>query len=139
MSNTSRDINKIIGRGWSFPPTFEPASRGVQMTQGVEDINRSLQIIVTTRIGERIMRPEFGCALDQFILEPMNTTAVGTVKYMIETALLYYEPRIEVDQVELNILDLSTMNIEITYTIRATNSRFNFVFPLYLTENGNNL
>ncbi|KAA3624876.1 MAG: hypothetical protein DWQ02_22435, partial [Bacteroidetes bacterium] len=130
MNNNDKNLNKIIGRGWSFPPSFSHASKEVEMTFGPEDIDRSLEIIVTTRLGERIMRPDFGCALDHFAFEPMNTTALGTIKYIIETALLYYEPRIEVNEVKVELLDLSILNISIIYTIRATNSRFNFVFPL---------
>lgn len=137
MNFNDVNLQKIIGKGWSFPPVFNPQSKSVEMTTGPEDIDRSLQIIITTRLGERVMRPDFGCALDQFIFEPMNTTALGTVKYMIETALLYYEPRIDVDAVRVEILEFSVLNITIDYTIRVTNSRFNFVFPLYLEENSN--
>ena len=55
----------FLGNGWSFPPAFDRGSAGVEMTFGLEDIQKSLQIIVTTSLGERIMQPTFGCGLGQ--------------------------------------------------------------------------
>lgn len=125
----------FLGAGWSFPPTFDRGLAQVNMTAGVEDINKSLEIIFSTALGERLMNPTFGCALDDMVFEPMNVSQVTYIENLIETAILYHEPRIDADTIEVRPDDLEgILWIEIEYTVRTTNSRFNFVFPFYLEE-----
>jgi hypothetical protein len=126
----------FLGKGWSFPPTFVPGLQGVEMTEKVEDINRSLQILLTTRAGERIMQPKYGCNMDEMVFESLSTTTKTIIKDKIKTAILYFEPRIDVIAISMdttNELEGEIM-IEIEYMVRATNSRFNFVFPYYINE-----
>jgi uncharacterized protein len=128
--------NNFLGRGWSFPPSFNPASQQVEMTENEEDIRKSLEILLQTAVGERIMQPKFGCNLEEYLFESMDTATKTILKDKVETAILYFEPRIEVKKI---ILDDSrqmegVVLIEIEYIIRATNSRFNFVFPFYRNE-----
>ena len=126
----------FLGTGWSFPPTFIRASRGVKMTSGEEDIDRSLEILLSTSLGERVMLPEYGANMEELLFEPIDTGLQTLIFDRLTTAILYYEPRIEVEEI---ILDTSqvlegTLLIKIDYRVRATNSRFNFVYPFYLTE-----
>jgi hypothetical protein len=126
----------FLGKGWSFPPTFDPAVQGVEMTEKVEEINRSLQILLSTRVGERIMQPRYGCNLDEMVFESLSTTLQTIIKDKVETAILYFEPRIDVVAINMDASGLSEggILIEIEYTVRATNTRFNFVFPFYINE-----
>ncbi len=125
----------FLGAGWSFPPTFDRGLGQVNMTAGVEDINNCLEIIFSTALGERLMNPTFGCALDTMVFEPMNVSQVTYIENLIETAILYHEPRIDADTIEVRPDDLEgILWIEIEYTVRTTNSRFNFVYPFYLDE-----
>ena len=126
----------FLGKGWSFPPTFIPALKGVEMTEKEVDINRSLQILLTTRAGERIMQPKYGCNMDEMLFEPLSTTTKTIIKDKIKTAILYFEPRIDVIAINMNTSNEmeGEILIEIEYMIRATNSRFNFVFPYYVNE-----
>jgi len=124
-----------LGRGWSFPPTFDSYQGEVKMETGFEDINQSLQIILTTRLGERLMRPTFGCSLEDRIFDTIHSGAIGFLKNMIETAILYGEARIDVEEVHLNFdAPKGILWIEIQYQIRNANSRYNFVFPYYVEE-----
>jgi uncharacterized protein len=126
----------FLGKGWGFPPTFIPTVQGVEMTAKVEDINRSLQILLTTRPGERVMQPKYGCNMDEMVFEPLSTTIKTIIKDKIKTAILYFEPRIDVTAISMdtsNELE-GQIIIEIEYVVRATNSRFNFVFPYYINE-----
>jgi phage baseplate assembly protein W len=70
------------------------------------------------------------------VFEPLTTTFKTYIIDLIRTSILYHEPRIEVEKIELN--DTGELEgrilITITYKVRATNSRFNFVFPFYKTE-----
>lgn len=128
----------FLGRGWSFPPTFNPAAKppGVEMTVGLADIERSLQIILTTRLRERILAPNFGCDLHEFLFEPLDTTLQARIKDMVETAILYHEPRIKLLDVLTEEPDLNPglLLIDVHYQVRSTNTRHNFVYPFYKNE-----
>ncbi len=127
--------NDFIGRGWSFPPAFDSGAAAVEMSSGVEDIHQSLEIIFTTALGERIMNPTFGCNLETMLFEPLNTSNLAYIQNLIETAILYHEPRIDAEAVALRQENNEgILFIEVSYQVRGTNSRFNFVYPFYLNE-----
>ena len=122
----------FLGTGWSFPPTFDANLAEVEMTSGVADIEKSLEIIFTTALGERIMNPAFGFSMEDMVFEPMNTSRITYIKNLLQTAILYHEPRIEADTIEVDADDReSPLLIKIGYTVRTTNSRYNFVYPYY--------
>ena len=128
--------NSFIGIGWSFPPTFDLDRARVETTELFDDIQRSLEILLSTRPGERVMQPKYGCHMEPLLFESMDTGAKTLIKERISTAILYFEPRIEVKKIEL---DDSRQNegvllISIEYVVSSTNSRFNFVFPYYSDE-----
>ena len=133
MSDT---IKSFLGTGWGFPPAFSIGNGGVGMLSDAEDIQSSLQILLSTRPGERVMLPRYGCNLDEMIFEPLTTTFKTYMKDLISTAILYFEPRIDVNNIELD--DTGELEgrilISVDYTIRSTNSRFNFVYPFYKKE-----
>ena len=126
----------FLGTGWGFPPTFLPAVGSVLLTSNEEDIQRSLQILLSTTVRERVMLPEYGCNLEELIFEPVDTGLQTLIFDRIQTAILYYEPRIEVEKIELltDRITEGVILIEIAYRVRATNSRFNYVFPFYKAE-----
>jgi len=126
----------FLGNGWSFPPAFDRDRAEVEMTAGVEDINKSLEIIFTTALGERIMNPTFGCSLEDEVFEPMNTSKIAYIENLLQTAVLYHEARIDAEiEVRPDALE-GTLWIHVDYMVRTTNSRFNFVVPFYLATNG---
>jgi hypothetical protein len=129
-------MESFYGTGWAFPPTFDNAVGEVKMASDMEDIQQSLQILLSTRPGERIMQPTYGCNLEELLFEPLTTTLKTYMQQIIQTAILYHEPRIK-----LNKVDLSESNdleglvlIKIDYTVRSNNSRFNYVYPFYKKE-----
>lgn len=128
------ETRDIIGRGWSFPPSFDLSARSVELRQGVDDIEESLQIIFSTTIGERVMQPTFGCNLADHVFEPLNAGQLAYIENLVATAVLYHEPRIDADvNVEIDA-ERNALVITVDYTIRGTNSRFNYVFPYYIRE-----
>lgn len=137
-----QETNKFLGKGWAFPPTFRRTTigtSGVDLVEAREDIEQSLAILLSTSLGERIMRPDYGCNLSDFQFEPMNASVVGLIRDMVSTAMIYNEPRIRVERVVVSqpvnqdALD-GKLLIEVDYTIRTTNSRFNFVYDFYIAE-----
>ena len=126
----------FLGRGWSFPPDFNRVTNGVTMLEGEADIASSLEVLLSTAMGERIMLPEYGCNLDELIFEELDTRIKTLIADKVETAILYHESRITVESINLddrNYLD-GVVLIEIIYVVKTTNSRYNVVFPYYITQ-----
>ncbi|MDD1608660.1 MAG: GPW/gp25 family protein [Methylococcaceae bacterium] len=125
--------NSFLGRGWSFPPSFDSGSVGVNMLEREDDIASSLEILLSTLRGERIMLPEYGCNMDELLFESLDTRMKTLMADNIESAILYHEPRIQLETVKLD--DSQELEgivlIEIVYRVKSTNSRFNFVYPYY--------
>jgi phage baseplate assembly protein W len=124
----------FLGSGWSFPPTF--TKRGVELVHNADDIAESIEILLNTSLGERIMRPEFGCNLRDFLFKSITTSKIFEIKEMIRTALTYFEARIDLHSVEIDhsgYLD-GIILIQVDYSVAKTNSRYNLVFPYYSVE-----
>lgn len=130
------DDASFLGRGWSFPPRFGAGGREVITVSEVEDIEQSLAILLSTRRGERVMLEDFGCELSEFMFEEVSQGLVGQVKSAVEDAVLHHEPRIDLNDVDVSASDTEDglILIAIDYTVRATNSRYNMVYPFYLNE-----
>lgn len=126
----------FLGRGWSFPPTFDPATTSVRMVSEEEDIIQSLYILFTTRPGERVMHPRYGCDLFSQVFERIDTLTETFMEGLIADAVLYFEPRITLEEIAFNEDDAQDglLYIRLVYTVRKTNSRSNVVFPFYLRE-----
>ena len=130
----------FLGRGWGFPPEFNRATKAVNMLEDEADIKSSLEILLSTRLGERVMVPNYGCNLDELLFKPLTLTLKTFVIDLIKTAILYYEPRIDLNKIAIDPTDEleGVLLINLDYTIRATNSRKNMVYPFYKAE-GNEL
>jgi phage baseplate assembly protein W len=126
----------FLGRGWSFPPAFNRSLLGAEMLEQEADIASSLEILLSTAQGERIMLPQYGCNLDELVFETLDTRMKTLMADKVESAILYHEPRIELESVRLD--DSRELEgiilIEVIYRVKTTNSRFNFVFPYYKQE-----
>ncbi|MEN9868283.1 MAG: hypothetical protein RL748_3873 [Pseudomonadota bacterium] len=131
MSNPS-----FLGTGWSFPPSFGDGGADVAMVAGNEDIVQSLQILLATRLGERVMKDDFGCDLSMLLFEEVDQGLVNNITRMITDAILYHEPRIELDDLTISESEQEPglLMIAISYTVRNTNSRYNMVYPFYINE-----
>lgn len=126
----------FLGTGWSFPPSFDPQLGIANMLSDEADIQSSLEILLSTRLGERVMQPTYGCNLDEMLFEPLTTTLKTYIADLIRTAILYHEPRItvnKIDMTESNDLE-GLVLIKLEYTVKSTNSRYNYVYPYYKNE-----
>jgi phage baseplate assembly protein W len=126
----------FLGKGWSFPPTFNKQLKEVELTEKLVDIEKSLQILLTTSIGERIMQPRYGCNMEDLLFESLDTSTKTIIIDRIKTAILFFEPRIDAKRIELNTKNEleGEIIVEIEYLVPSTNSRYNFVFPFYRKE-----
>ena len=131
------DNNDIIGTGWAFPPKFDRNSKGVALLSGEEDVDNSIYVILHTKLGERIMRDEFGSNIYDLLFEPLTANMKTFMASSLGNALSINEPRIKIKDVIL-IQDnpaIGRVDISITYTLIATNVTTNLVVPFYTPEN----
>ena len=126
----------FLGTGWSFPPTFDRHTGRVETIVAEADIRQSIEIILTTQPGERLMQPDFGCDLRQFLFVTADAGTIASLKSIVADALLYHDPRIIVNRVDADPRQVpeGILLIEIDYTIRQTNTRTNLVYPFYFRE-----
>lgn len=151
-------MNKeFLGTGWNFPirinkknnlelvstsdDNLEDKNKNEEMIINEnhrEDIRQAILIILNTTPGERVMRPRFGCGINNHVFSVINNSNLEVIKKEVEDALLLYEPRIELENIEASV-DINEENkliINIEYTVKSFNSRHNLVYPFYLTERG---
>jgi uncharacterized protein len=126
------------GTGWAFPPSFNLDLGAVNLVSEVEDIEQSLTILLNTRPGERVMRPDFGCALDDLIFEPLDAGIITYMKDLITKSILYYESRVNLLNINIAsdpaLVWEGRVLIEIELELRSTNGRFNYVYDYYKRE-----
>jgi phage baseplate assembly protein W len=128
-------FKSFLGTGWSFPPEFSKVKKGVKMISDEEDIKNSLEVLLATRIGERIMQPGYGCNLDEMMFEPLSLTLQTFIKDLVFTAVYYYEPRVKPEDLTLSSTpEEGEIIIDLSYTVRTTNTRHNLVYPFYIEE-----
>jgi phage baseplate assembly protein W len=106
------------------------------MVSGSDDIQQSLGILFATRLGERVLQDTFGCDLQQVLFEDIDQGLINSLTSLITDAILYHEPRIIVNRVDIaeSAAQQGVVLISVDYTIKSTNSRFNMVYPFYLNE-----
>lgn len=128
-------IGDFLGTGWAFPPTFHQQGAEVALVSGVDDIAQSLEILLTTRLRERLGHPDFGCDLSSYLFEPVDQRLVNGIRHTVSDALLYHESRITVERVDVKDSgEQGLLLIEVIFKVRSTNSRYNMVYPFYLEE-----
>src|SRR5258706_13747300 len=110
----------FLGRGWAFPPQFNKQTGTVEMLSNEDDIKNSLQVLLSTRVGERIMQPSYGCNMDVLLFEPINESLLSYIKDLVFTAIYYFEPRVNPENVTVMATDEEvTALITVAYTIRS--------------------
>ncbi len=127
----------FIGTGWSFPPEFGKGT-GVATSTGAKDIEESLYVLLSTKEGERLFVPDFGCDMTTLLFEPLDLDLEKRIEDLMRKAILLYETRISVEDIVFDYdRERGVIRIDIQYIIRTTNTRTNIVYPFYLTEGTN--
>ena len=135
MSNYE-ETNAFLGTGWGFPPQFTANGAEVNLASREEDIFQSLQLLLSTQMNERSLTLDYGCELNSYLFEEMNTQLENNLTSLIREAIYNYEPRIETEKVSVKIDNEQEglLLIEVRFKVKATNSRYNLVYPFYLNE-----
>ncbi len=131
-------MSRYLGVGWEYPIETRAGgrdgARAIATATEEQRVRQAIEIILSTARGERVMRPVFGCSLQELVFEPNNATTRGLAQSYVREALRKWEPRIDVLDVEVRSEELhpERLDIRIDYRLRADDSRFNLVYPFYL-------
>ena len=125
----------VLGSGWKTPPAIDRQG-SIALSSENDNIQEAIWIILSTAPGERLMHPTFGCAIHRLAFEPNNVSTAGLARFYVEDALRTWEPRILLDEVEVqaDVDQPWLLLISVRYRVRTTDSRFNLVYPFYLTR-----
>lgn len=132
-------MQSFLGTGWAFPIRFQMQDGSVVMASDEEDIRQSLWLLLSTQPGERQTRPRYGCPLQDFVHAPVNSATQALMREAINRAILEFEPRVELEDIEFahnQALD-GQLDIKVHYLVRSTNTRSNIVYPFYQLEGTN--
>lgn len=142
----------LVGRGWAFPPHVDARGR-VALTSERSEIEQAIQIILMTPLGQRVMRPSFGCRIHDLVFAPINNQTLAQARRYVTDALAMWEPRITVTEVEVRPAYIedkimatsattdtferkqgrsSVLLIEIQYKVKTTHDQRSLVYPFYL-------
>lgn len=129
--------DEFLGAGWKFP-FIQGDSGEIALAYHEEDIREAIRIILGTAPGERVMRPDFGCGIHDFVFAPNTVRTHGLIRFRVEESLNRWEPRIDLISVKVGADSSqgSAILIEIEYRVKSTDSRFNLVYPFYLERGG---
>jgi phage baseplate assembly protein W len=124
---------EFLGVGWKFPIELNDAGE-ISFSRYEEDIREAIWIILSMAPRERLMRSDFGCGIHQFIFALNDTRTAGLVQFHVEEAVTRWEPRIELQQVQVQAdpSNPTLLIVIIDYRVKANDSRFNLVYPFYL-------
>jgi phage baseplate assembly protein W len=124
---------EFVGAGWAFPMRTDATGR-IGLVTGVREIEESIRLILATAPGERPMRPEFGCAVHDYVFAPADASTAGDIAYAVRVALDRWEPRIELVDVTVRFdaVENGTLYVDVQYSVLGTNDPRNLVFPFYL-------
>jgi phage baseplate assembly protein W len=137
LFNTPAERKSFIGTGWAFPPQFDK-NNGALMVSEEEDIWQSLTILFSTSTLERVLVPDYGCNLADFIFEKMSVSMLSYLEDLIKRNIQLHEPRIKLERLKLIFNELEgKLDIDFVYLVRSTNTRSNRVYPFYYLEGTN--
>ncbi|HUG48100.1 MAG TPA: GPW/gp25 family protein [Candidatus Limnocylindria bacterium] len=124
--------NEFIGAGWAFPLRLDQTG-GFALVSDEREIEESIRLIIGTAYGERPMRPDFGCAIHDFVFAEADAATAGRITYEVRASLHRWEPRIEIEDIVVSVdeQEPSLLYIDIRYRIRNSNDPRNLVFPFY--------
>lgn len=130
------DEKSFLGIGWGFPPNFNSQSANIDTVTKELDIKQSLEIYFNTKLGERIMRPDYGCVIHNRLFDKLDSSILDILTFELTQNIGIIEPRIIVEKIDINKTDINNglIEIKVDYTIITTNVRDNIVYPYYINE-----
>jgi phage baseplate assembly protein W len=121
-----------VGTGWSFPLRINVQGK-MQLSSDVSNVEEAIRIILNTKLGERVYRPNFGSRLSELVFAPMNTQTLLLIRVYIEEALELWEPRIILEGIYTEPDPVrGRVEVRIEYSLRDSYETRSMVYPFYL-------
>ena len=131
-----RNNDNNIGYGIGYPIKVN-LQGGFFLSTGESNIEESIEIILRTKLGERLYLPNFGSRLSELAFEPINSETLLLTRTYTEEAVEKWEPRINLKEVRVEPdLKKSSISIEIIYQIKKTGEIQSMIYPFSL-QSGN--
>jgi phage baseplate assembly protein W len=123
----------FIGRGWSYPARITPYGE-ISLSEGNDEIEEAITIILSTSPGERPMRPDFGCDLSRFVFGVANTETAALIAQEVKASVARWEPRVNMKSVDVfyDTEEPNTLYLDLQYVVKGSNDPRNLVFPFYV-------
>ena len=122
----------LVGTGWAWPLGVN-AGGGIRLLSGPDDIDSAIRLILSTRPGDRLMRPKFGCRIWELVFAPIDANTIGQARQHVQEALFVWEPRITLRSVRVDAYpDQGLLAVSIDYNLRSTLDRRTLVYPFYV-------
>lgn len=127
---------EFLGRGWKFPVSVDPSTGKIRISEYEGDIEEAIRLIIWTSKGERVMRPQFGSGIQQYVFGLTDPTTRQLMESSITEAIVQWEPRVFEVKVTSSLESITSgvLNLHVQYTVRTTNNLYNLVFPFYIHE-----
>jgi phage baseplate assembly protein W len=95
---------------------------GMAMVQDEPAVRQAILLLLSTRPGERVMRPEYGCEISRLLFSPNDDTTAGLAIHYVRRALERWEPRVEIIALDAarNPVRPELLDVSLTYRVRAT-------------------
>ena len=116
--------------GMSFSPTG-----GVEMVEERESVRQAVLLLLSTRSGERVMRPDYGCDLHKLVFSPNDDTTAGLAMHYVRQALERWEPRIVIERIDAGRDEAypERLNIFLEYRLSSSKTRDSLMVSVNLT------
>ncbi|MBE9126975.1 MULTISPECIES: GPW/gp25 family protein [unclassified Coleofasciculus] len=133
---TNNQHRPHLGMGLTFPLRVN-LQGSPQLSSDIRNIEESIGIILGTKLGERVYRPNFGSRLFELSFAPMNTQTLLLIRLYVEEALKMWEPRITLDGVYTEPDPVrARVDIIIEYHPKDAHDSRSLVHPFYLQPSG---
>ena len=126
------NLDNYIGKGLTFPLQVNVQGK-IKTNGGDRNLQDSIATILSTKIGERVYRPDFGCRLADLAFAPMNPQTILLARVYVEEALKLWEPRIVVVGIYAEPDPIiGRLDLKILYRVKDTYDTRSMVYPFYL-------
>jgi phage baseplate assembly protein W len=106
----------------------------IETVDGEASVRQAILMLLSTRPGERLMRPSYGCDLSQLVFSVNDDTTAGLAAHYVRRAIEAWEPRVEIiDLVAARDPEApEQLEVYISYRVKATRRRADLGFRVLL-------
>jgi phage baseplate assembly protein W len=113
-------LKKPALTGMTYPISTNPKNGYFSKFSGVSLVRSNLNSLVRTERGERFMRPDYGCNLRKFLMEPLDEVTFSAIKEEIVIAIRRYLRSVSIGKIQVFETKSSNLKVNLFCSIRDT-------------------